>query len=90
MPRPPRPSDLYDLRVPLEVAISPDATRVCFVVKQPNPQRDGYRQALWIAPADGSEAARQLTMGAKNEHTPRWSPDGRAASEPSAGAIQRA
>jgi dipeptidyl aminopeptidase/acylaminoacyl peptidase len=77
MPRPPRPSDLYDLRVPLEVAISPDGARVCFVVKQPNPQKDGYRQALWIVPADGSAPPRQLTLGAKNEHTPRWSPDGR-------------
>jgi dipeptidyl aminopeptidase/acylaminoacyl peptidase len=77
MPRPPRATDLYDLRVPLEVAISPDGERIALVVKQVNPQKDGYRTALWIVPSDGSADARQLTMGAKNENTPRWSPDGR-------------
>jgi acylaminoacyl-peptidase len=77
MPRTPRASDLYDLRVPLELVLSPDGSLVCFVVKSANPKKDGYRTALWIVPADGSAPARQLTMGAKAEHTPRWSPDGR-------------
>ncbi|CAN5652198.1 S9 family peptidase [soil metagenome] len=78
MPRPPNPADLYDLRVPLEVALSPDGALVCYSQKQVSPGKDGYRTALWIVPADGSAAPRRLTLGAKNEHTPRWSPDGRA------------
>jgi acylaminoacyl-peptidase len=77
MPRAARATDLYDLRLPLEVALSPDGSQVCFVVKSSNPKKDGYRLALWIAPADGSAPARQLTYGATKETTPRWSPDGR-------------
>jgi dipeptidyl aminopeptidase/acylaminoacyl peptidase len=72
-----RPEDLYDLRVPVEVAISPDARWVAFAVKTVAPAKDGYRTALWIVPADGSAPARQLTAGTKNDTTPRWSPDGR-------------
>jgi dipeptidyl aminopeptidase/acylaminoacyl peptidase len=77
VPRPPRPTDLYDLRVPLDVAISPDGGQVAFTVKAANPRRDGYRHALWIVPTDGSAQARQLTLGINNDTTPRWSPDGR-------------
>jgi acylaminoacyl-peptidase len=77
MPRAPRAADLYDLRVPLEVALSPDGSRVAFVVKANNPKQDGYRLSIWLAPADGSAPARQLTLGANRETTPRWSPDGR-------------
>ena len=75
--RSPRPEDLYDLRVPTDVALSPDARWVVFSVKAVGPGKDGYRTALWIAPADGGAPARQLTAGAKNDTSPRWSPDGR-------------
>jgi dipeptidyl aminopeptidase/acylaminoacyl peptidase len=77
MPRVPRPEDLYGLRVPTEVALSPDGRWVCFSVKAVAPGKDGYRTSLWIVPADGSEPARQLTLGATNDSTARWSPDGR-------------
>ena len=76
-PRAPRPEDLYQLRVPTEVALSPDGRYVAFGVKSVAPGRDGYRSALWIVPADGSGPARQITGGAKNDTTPRWSADGR-------------
>src|SRR3954469_7540053 len=78
MSRPPRPEDLFDLRVPVEVALSPDGTRVAFTVKAANPRRDGYRTALWIVPADASAPARQLTLGINSDSTPRWSPDSRS------------
>jgi dipeptidyl aminopeptidase/acylaminoacyl peptidase len=74
--RAPRPEDLYDLRVPTETALSPDGRLVAFTVKSVAPGKDGYRSALWIVPADGSAPARQLTMGARSDSTPRWSPDG--------------
>lgn len=77
MPRAPRATDLHDLRVPTEAAISPDGTQVAFTLKAPAPRRDGYRQSIWLVPADGSAPPRQLTLGANNDHTPRWSPDGR-------------
>jgi len=75
--RAPRPEDLYDLRVPTDLAVSPDGRHVAFSVKAVAPGKDGYRTALWIAPADGAAPARQLTVGARSDASPRWSPDGR-------------
>jgi dipeptidyl aminopeptidase/acylaminoacyl peptidase len=75
--RAPRPEDLYDLRVPTDLALSPDGRFVAFSVKSVAPGKDGYRTSLWLAPADGSSPARQLTVGSKNDALPRWSPDGR-------------
>lgn len=77
MSRAPRASDLYDLRVPTDVAVSADGARAAFSVKSVAPGKDGYRQAIWIVPTDGSGAARQLTLGANKDVLPRWSPDGR-------------
>jgi len=75
--RAPRPEDLYDLRVPTETALSPDGRFVAFTVKAVAPGKDGYRSALWIAPADGGAPARQLSVGSRSDSMPRWSPDGR-------------
>jgi acylaminoacyl-peptidase len=33
--------------------------------------------SLWLAPADGSAPPRRLTLGARRDVAPRWSPDGR-------------
>ena len=38
--------------------------------------RDGYRQAVWLAPVDGSEPARRLTLGVRSDGAARFSPDG--------------
>jgi dipeptidyl aminopeptidase/acylaminoacyl peptidase len=77
MPRPPRPDDLYALRVPTDVRLSPDGSQVAFAVQEVAPGKDGYRSSLWIVPADGSAPPRRLTLGAKRDTAPRWSPDGR-------------
>ena len=73
----PRPEDLYDLRVPTDLDLSPDGRFVAFVVKAVAPGKDGYRSSLWIVPTDGSAPERQLTAGSKSDTSPRWSPDGR-------------
>ena len=78
MPRAPRPDDLFSLRVPTQVSISPDGTQVAFTVRSSAPRRDGYRHALWLVPADGSSPARALTLGRRSDTLPRWSPDGRS------------
>jgi dipeptidyl aminopeptidase/acylaminoacyl peptidase len=77
MSRSPRPEDLFALRVPTDLRVSPDGRFAVFAVKSVAPRKDGYRSALWVAPADGSCPARQLTLGAKTDGNPRWSPDGR-------------
>jgi dipeptidyl aminopeptidase/acylaminoacyl peptidase len=76
MPRSPRPDDLYSLRMPIEVRISPDGSRVAAVIKEASPDADGYRISIWLVPADGSTPARRLTLGARRDTAPAWSPDG--------------
>jgi dipeptidyl aminopeptidase/acylaminoacyl peptidase len=77
MPRPPRPEDLYRLRIPTEPRLSADGKLIAFTVQTVAPTRDGYRQALWLVPTDGKVPARQLTIGSKHDRHPRFSPDGR-------------
>jgi dipeptidyl aminopeptidase/acylaminoacyl peptidase len=76
VPRPARPDDLYRLAVPFDPRLSPDGSRVVFAVKRSSVGRDGYRQAIWSAPVDGSEPARQLTLGVRSDGAARISPDG--------------
>jgi len=70
------PDDLYALRFLMDAQISPDGARVAFAVRTVNEERDGYRSALWLVPADGSSDARQLTFGPGQDTLPRWSPNG--------------
>jgi dipeptidyl aminopeptidase/acylaminoacyl peptidase len=77
MPRAPRPEDVYRFRVPSTPRLAPDGSRVVFALQTVAPTFDGYRHALWSVPADGSEEARRLTLGAKHDTAPRFSPDGR-------------
>jgi dipeptidyl aminopeptidase/acylaminoacyl peptidase len=77
MPRPPRPDDLYRLRVATQPRLSPDGRLAVVTLQTVAPGYDGYRRALWIVPTDGSAAPRQLTMGARHDQHARFSPDGR-------------
>ena len=77
MPRPPRPDDLYRLRVAAEPRLSPDGRLAVVTLQTVAPGFDGYRHALWLVATDGSAAPRQLTLGARHDHHPRFSPDGR-------------
>src|SRR3990170_2625425 len=70
MSRAPRPEDLFDLRVPTQVRISPDGSTVVFTLRSIAPARDGYRHTLWLVPSDGSRPARQPTLGRKSEAGP--------------------
>ena len=75
-PVPLTPDDLYEFRFLTDAQISPDGERVAYAVKVANDKRDGYRGAIWLAPFDGSRPAAQLTSGAGQDSSPRWSPDG--------------
>jgi dipeptidyl aminopeptidase/acylaminoacyl peptidase len=76
VPRPARPDDVYRLAVPFDPRLSPDGNRVVFTVKRSAVGKDGYRQAIWSAPVDASEPARQLTLGVRSDGAARISPDG--------------
>ena len=77
MPKKPTAQDLASLRVPTDVRLSPDGRFAAYVVKENAPDLAGYRTAVWLAPVDGSEPPRRLTLGANHDGAPRWSPDGR-------------
>jgi dipeptidyl aminopeptidase/acylaminoacyl peptidase/CubicO group peptidase (beta-lactamase class C family) len=66
--------DIYDLRIPTEVAISPDGALVAYTLRSVDREADADRRALWLVRSDGGEPV-QLTRG-KADTAPAWSPDG--------------
>ena len=70
------PADLFRLKLVSDARISPDGTRVAFVVTRLDEEQDEYLSAIWMVPAGGGEP-RQFTYGPKRDTAPRWSPDGR-------------
>jgi len=76
VPRPPRPDDLYRLRVATDPHLSPDGRWAVVTLQTVAPRFDGYREALWIVPTDGSAPPRQLTLGSNHDQAARFSPDG--------------
>jgi len=76
MSRPPAPDDLYRFRIPTDPRLAPDGATVAFTLQVVAAGKDGYRHAIWTVPADGGSEARRLTIGAKHDTRPRFSPDG--------------
>ena len=72
--RPISADDLYTIVVCSDPQVSPDGKWVAWVQTQPHRDDDGYRGAIWIAPAGGGDP-RQLTAGQYRDQHPRWSPD---------------
>lgn len=78
MPRPPRPDDLYRLRIPSDPTLSPDGRFVAVSVETVSAAFDQYRSVIWLVPtSDVDGQPRQLTIGARHDGHPRFSPDGR-------------
>ena len=69
--------DLYAFQFIGDPRLSPDGSRVAFVVTVADRERNDYRSRIWIAHADGSAPPRPLTAGRGKDTSPRWSPDGR-------------
>ena len=76
--RAPQPDDLYRFRIVTDARLSQDGSRVAFNVQAAAPGRTEYRSSIWLAATDGSTPPRQVTLGAKNDTQPRFSPDGRS------------
>ncbi len=66
---------ILDMRIPDDVALSPDGTHVAFVVWERVPDEPKRRGRIWIANTSSGEA-RPITQGKREETCPRWSPDG--------------
>src|SRR5437588_517023 len=65
--------DLYDIPSPSDAQLSPDGSRIAFVVSKPDRDSDTNLTSIWVVSADGN--ARQFTAG-PGDSAPRWSPTG--------------
>ena len=57
--------------------ISPDGSRVVYVVTTIDEKQNRRHAAIWAVPADGSAAPVRLTTAPQSSSNPRWSPDGK-------------
>jgi dipeptidyl aminopeptidase/acylaminoacyl peptidase len=69
------PETSLNLRSIFDLQFSPDGARVAFVVTEP-PKGERRARHIWIYDKK-SAAVRQFTFSAKDETSPRWSPDGK-------------
>lgn len=67
---------LLALRTPADAQISPDGTRIAFIVNEWVPDQPKQRGRLWLVDGEGRDA-RPITAGTKGDASPRWSPDGK-------------
>jgi dipeptidyl aminopeptidase/acylaminoacyl peptidase len=75
MRRPLGLDDVFTVRAPSDPQLSPDGTRVAFVITTAHRDADENRSAIWVLDVDGATEPRQLTDGPADA-APRWSPDG--------------
>ncbi|WP_020664831.1 serine hydrolase [Amycolatopsis benzoatilytica] len=66
--------DLYHLAAPSQPALSPDGSRIVYVVRTADEAEDRNVDTLWTV-ATASGEARQLTRGT-GDAAPRWAPSG--------------
>lgn len=71
-----RPAQAVSGRRISQVQLSPDGKRIAFTVAEPV-RGEEQNQDIWIFDLDQRETLR-LTTSEKPDHSPRWSPDGRA------------
>ena len=75
--RPLELEDFYRLKSVGSPAISPDGSRVAYVVTSTLEEENRSHSEIWLAPTDGSEPAVRLTSPSFEASSPQWSPDGR-------------
>jgi dipeptidyl aminopeptidase/acylaminoacyl peptidase len=75
--RPMEIEDLFRVHRVSDAQISPDGTRVAYVVTDVLKDENRTNADIWIANADGSGEPRKLTNSPKHDRHPRWSPDGK-------------
>lgn len=67
--------DLFRFRLPADPQLSPDGSRIVYVVQWTDLEENQYFTNLHVIGTDGS-GARQFTRGNHRDSNPRWSPDG--------------
>ena len=66
---------IMSLKTVSDPQIAPDGTRVAYVVRSENRERNAYDSQIRIADADG-KSDRPLAGSHYSDHSPRWAPDG--------------
>jgi dipeptidyl aminopeptidase/acylaminoacyl peptidase len=74
--RPIEVDDLFAFKRLADPQISPDGSRVVFVVTTVNFEENSTSASLWVADVSNPAHPRQLTNTLKKDLHPRWSPDG--------------
>lgn len=74
-PRPLQPEDLLAIKTIADVQLSPDGSRIAYVVSEMDVEKDEQRSSIWIVPSQSGEPIK-FTQGVKRDSAPRWSPDG--------------
>lgn len=74
-------TDMFKVKQISAVTLSPDGSKVAFVVNHIEPDGDSkweykYHNQIYVAPADGSAAPKALTAK-ESASQPAWSPDGK-------------
>ncbi|MEU8125397.1 serine hydrolase [Spirillospora sp. NPDC049024] len=75
MSRRPHIEDLTDLAVPSQPEMSPDGSRIVYVLRTLDAARDRNLDQLWVVGTDDG-TPRRLTSGS-SDTAPAWSPEGR-------------
>ena len=75
-PRTLLPEDLYKMQFVDAVTLSPDGTRIAYLIRTIDVEKDAYQSHVWLVPAAGGEP-RRLTQGDHKNSDAAWSPDGR-------------
>lgn len=68
--------DFYALKFVSDVRISPDGSRIAYVLSVVDKEANDYRSHIWMVDSAGGRP-RQFTSGPKKDTSPRWSPDGK-------------
>ncbi len=69
--------DIWRLRRPMDVSVSPDGTKVAFAVRERDPGRGKQNVDLWLLDLAGGEPRRLTFTPDVSETEPRFSPDGK-------------
>ena len=69
--------DLFKFHRVSDPQLSPDGTRVVYVVADVLKDENRTNADLWLINADGTGEPRKLTNSPKRDAHPRWSPDGK-------------
>ncbi|QLG60771.1 S9 family peptidase [Halorarum salinum] len=68
-------SDYHEIAKPSDPRVAPDGDRVAFVRTVPDGD-DEYESTVYVAPTDGGEEPRRLTLAEGTDAEPRFSPSG--------------